>query len=106
MAPEIIGALDSESALCAYSAAADIWSLGVMMYTMLIAKAPFECQEVTDTYKKIKSVKYQFPTKDQRIMNGEKPLSYEAIDLITMILQKDPAMRPSLQQIESHSYFS
>jgi serine/threonine protein kinase len=46
MAPEIIGALDDESSLCAYSAAADIWSLGVMMYTMLIAKAPFECKEV------------------------------------------------------------
>lgn len=67
MAPEILAALDEESSgVCGYSFAADIWAIGVMMYIMLIGKAPFECKEVKDTYKRIKSVKYAFPSAEQR----------------------------------------
>lgn len=97
MPPEILAALDDESSgVCGYSFSADIWSLGVMMYIMLIGRAPFECKDVKDTYKRIKNVKYMFPTCEQRKQNGQEEISYEAIDLITMILQKDPKMRPSL----------
>lgn len=37
---------------------------------------------------------------------SQPEISYEAIDLITMVLQKDPCMRPSLEQIEMHPFFS
>ena len=59
MAPEILAGLDEESeGVCGYSFASDIWALGVMMFIMLIGKAPFVGKEVEDTYKKIKKVKY------------------------------------------------
>jgi serine/threonine protein kinase len=59
MAPEIILALDGCEkngwiSGCGYSFAADIWSLGVMMYIMLVGRAPFESKEVKDTYKRIR----------------------------------------------------
>jgi len=67
MAPEILMAAEedkklAEGALCGYSFAADIWALGVIMYTMVVGRPPFETPVVEDTYKKIKSVNYTFPT--------------------------------------------
>ena len=39
----------------------DIWSVGVIIYTQLIGKPPFETPEVKATYKKIKACQYSFP---------------------------------------------
>lgn len=64
---------------------------------MVVGRPPFEMPVVDETYKKIKNVTYSFPNAEQRKKLGQKELSYEFIDLITLILQKDPLMRPSLQ---------
>lgn len=100
MAPEVLMAAgeqqQEEGILCGYSFAADIWALGVIMFTMVLGRPPFETSVVEDTYKKIKSVNYSFPNEDQRQKQGQAPLTYEFMDLITLILQKDPKMRPSL----------
>ena len=39
----------------------DIWSLGVIIYTLIIGKPPFETNNVKETYKKIKNDNYSFP---------------------------------------------
>ena len=38
-----------------------MWSLGVILYTLLIGKPPFETSDVKQTYKRIKSNYYTFP---------------------------------------------
>ncbi len=75
----------------------DIWSLGVILYTMLIGKPPYETTDVKATYKRIRTNAYSFPE--------HVPISEQAKGLITRILNLDPAKRPSLDEILAHPFF-
>jgi polo-like kinase 1 len=74
----------------------DIWSLGVIMYTMIIGKPPFETSDVKTTYKRIRMNMYQFPE--------NVPISEPAKDLITKILNNDPSKRPKLDELMEHPF--
>jgi polo-like kinase 1 len=92
IAPEI---LDGKQG---HSYEVDIWSLGVIIYTLIIGKPPFETQDVKTTYKRIKMNSYSFP-------EGAL-ISDAAKNLITEILNSDPVKRPNLDQIISHDFFN
>ena len=87
MAPEI---LENKG----YSLEVDIWSLGVIMYYLIIGKLPFNKPNQED----IKKVSYTFPKK--------AIISRAAKSLIEQILRKDPKERPSLKQILRHDFFT
>jgi polo-like kinase 1 len=92
IAPEI---LDGKTG---HSYEVDIWSLGVIIYTLVIGKPPFETQDVKTTYKRIKMNSYSFP---------ERAVISDACKaLITEILCTDPLKRPSLDGILNSDYFN
>lgn len=92
IAPEI---LDSKTG---HSYEVDIWSMGVIIYTLIIGKPPFETQDIKSTYKKIKTCSYDFPE--------EAKISPAAKSLIGEILVHDPSKRPTLDQILTHEFFN
>lgn len=92
MAPEM---LDAE---IGYSYEVDIWSLGIIIYELLIGKSPFIPNDEETIYEKIKSNDYSFPE--------DAKISISAKDLISQILNPDPSKRPSLDQILSHDFFN
>lgn len=67
----------------------DFWSVGVIVYTMLVGKPPFETTDVKTTYRRIRSCQYSWP--DNIV------ISPAARSLVTKILQTNPLLRPTLQ---------
>ncbi|CAI2361085.1 unnamed protein product [Moneuplotes crassus] len=92
IAPEVI---EGKSG---HSYEVDIWSLGVVVYTLLIGKPPFETSNVKKTYSRIKNNTYSFPDHVQ--------ISKAAKDLIKRILIKDPKKRPSIDDILNHDFLN
>lgn len=74
----------------------DVWSLGVIIYTLIIGKPPFETSDVKTTYKRIRMNAYSFPE--------NIPISDAARDLITKILNNDPSKRPTMEEILNHEF--
>ena len=55
IAPEILDSLG-------HGMEVDIWSLGVIIFTMLTGKPPFEDDSVESTYFNIRNIQYSFPS--------------------------------------------
>jgi len=93
IAPEVL--FDSGKG---HSYEVDIWSLGVIMYTLLVGKPPFQTREVEAIYKKIKENNYSFPP--------DLIISDNAKQLISQILDKVPENRPTLEEMRRHPFLT
>ena len=69
----------------------DIWSIGIIVYILLIGKPPFETNNIKETYKRIRLRNYSFP------QNAK--ISIPAKEFIESILVLEPHKRPSLEEI-------
>jgi polo-like kinase 1 len=94
IAPEII---DNSGSSNGHSYEVDVWSLGVIIYTLLLGRPPFESTDVKATYKRIRSVDYSFPE--------STPISEQAKSLIKGILVGDPLKRLKLDELLEHPFF-
>ena len=94
IAPEILNGQRGDG----HSFEVDIWSTGVVMYTMLVGRPPFETDDVKATYKLIRANQYDFPETAH--------VSRSAQSLVRSILRNDPGARPSLEQIMKHPFLA
>lgn len=92
MAPEILDGKFGHSYEC------DVWSFGVLMYTLLIGRPPFETGDVKMTYRRIKLNLYSYPE--------NIAISPEAKALISSILVLDYTKRPTFDDILQNEFFT
>ncbi|XP_057692339.1 SNF related kinase b [Corythoichthys intestinalis] len=74
--------------------AVDIWSLGVILYMLVCGVPPFQETNDSETLVMILDCRYSIPER----------VSSDCRDLISRMLQKDPSLRASLQEIEAHHW--
>lgn len=81
-----------------YTTSADLWSMGVVLYTMLVGTGPFDSEDLSRTFRRIRAARFTFPI-------GLK-ISPVAKNLIRSLLSEDHTKRPTADQALQHPFFS
>uniref|UniRef100_A0AAR2LYC8 Serine/threonine-protein kinase PLK n=1 Tax=Pygocentrus nattereri TaxID=42514 RepID=A0AAR2LYC8_PYGNA len=74
----------------------DVWSLGCILYTLLVGKPPFETSCLKETYVRIKKNEYTIP----------RHINPVAGSLIRRMLHADPTLRPSVADLLTDEFFT
>jgi len=88
VAPEILTSAKTKG----YGKACDLWSLGVILYVMLVGYPPFNETKKTPIFQQIKSADYDFPDE------WWSEISEEAKQLIRELLVVDPSKRLTVEE--------
>lgn len=76
---------------------ADVWNLGITLFTMLTGTIPFQSIDVAQLHELILEGKFNFPEKPE--------LTPQVKDLIRRILVLEPTDRLSLDEVKRHPWF-
>ena len=79
-----------------YDEKIDIWSIGIMMYEMVVGENPFK---ITREEELIKIVK------DEIKIPSYLSVSAEVRDFLDRCLQKNPNERASIKELMNHAFF-
>ncbi|CAI5440239.1 unnamed protein product [Caenorhabditis angaria] len=98
-APEVLDVGDTQPE---YNEQCDLWSLGVVMFTMLSGQVPFRARSLqesaTEIMQRIRRAEFSFEG------DAWKNVSQDAKDLITGLLTVDPKKRLSMRELSSHKW--
>jgi Ca2+-binding EF-hand superfamily protein len=84
---------------CEYGPECDVWSAGVVLYTMLVGYPPFKARTDSGTLARVRAGTFSFER------DGWSGVSSEAKDLITQMLTMDVTKRPSAAELLDHPWF-
>lgn len=92
MAPDILNNADSSG----YGLLADLWSLGVVTYELLVGVPPFNNCKLTALLEDIKKGAFAYPT--------NVDISIEAVSFVNNLLQYDPKRRMNFDKLWAHPF--
>ncbi|KAI1698635.1 protein kinase domain-containing protein [Ditylenchus destructor] len=113
-APEVLHAALPGSTATYLRKPTDIWSLGVIIYTMLFRKFPYDCDDRPSLLRLIHSTGVIVPRKHEHVKVGENGLgspvflgkAREKLEIRKMLqgmFERDPIARLTIKQIKDHA---
>ncbi|KAG2427445.1 hypothetical protein HXX76_012381 [Chlamydomonas incerta] len=101
---------NKNNANLAYTAAADIWSVGVLAYEMLVGFPPFvsegheQCEPAKSSFTRPSLAAFMAAEANARALSFPSSLSEAARDFIRAALIENPSDRPTAEQLLQHPW--